>query len=269
VDPLGKFPVACQCTLLGLPRSSYYYCPATESPDNLELMRMMDEEHILHPFLGVKSMTLFLNRETGCAWNPKRIRRLMRLMGLEAIYPKPHLSRPGSGHTIHPYLLRDVQVIRPNQVWCSDITYIPMRKGFMYLVAVMDWYSRRILAWELSNTLATGFCTDALDVAFSRFGTPEIFNTDQGSQFTSSEFQDRLVDHSVRSSMDGRRRALDNVFIERLWRSVKYEDVYLRCYENGAELCSGLKTYFGYYNHRRSHQNLGGFTPNEVYHETA
>jgi putative transposase len=265
VDPGGRFPVACQCALLGLPRSSYYYRPATESPENLGLMRMMDEEHTDHPFLGVRGMTLFLNRTGTGIWNEKRVRRLMRLMGLEAIYPKPHLSQPGAGHTIHPYLLRDVEIVRPNQAWCSDITYIPMRAGFMYLVAVMDWYSRRVLAWELSNTLEAGFCTDALDAAFAAFGTPEIFNTDQGSQFTGASFQGRLAGRGVRPSMDGRRRALDNVFIERLWRSVKYEDVYLRCYENGGTLWPGLKTYFGYYNHRRPHQGLGGRTPNEAY----
>ena len=180
--------MARQCALLGLPRSSYYYRPATESPENLGLMRMMDEEHTDHPFLGVRGMTLFLNRTDGGVWNTKRVRRLMRLMGLEAIYPKPHLSQPGAGHTIHPYLLRDVEIVRPNQAWCSDITYIPMRSGFMYLVAVMDWYSRRVLAWELSNTLEAGFCTDALDAAFAAFGTPEIFNTDQGSQFTGAAF---------------------------------------------------------------------------------
>jgi len=265
VEPGGQFPVARQCALLGLPRSSYYYRPATESPENLDLMRMMDEEHTEHPFLGVRGMTLFLNRTGTGVWNEKRVRRLMRLMGLEAIYPKPHLSQPGAGHTIHPYLLRDVEIVRPNQAWCADITYIPMRAGFMYLVAVMDWYSRFVLAWELSNTLEADFCTDALDTAFAAFGTPDIFNTDQGAQFTSASFQGRLAGRGVRPSMDGRRRALDNVFIERLWRSVKYEDVYLRCYESGATLWPGLKTYFGYYNQRRPHQGLGGRTPNEVY----
>jgi putative transposase len=268
VDSGGQFPVARQCALLGLPRSTYYYHPATESPENLGIMRRIDEEHTDHPFLGVRSMTLFLNRTYSGIWNVKRVRRLMRLMGLEAIYPKPHLSRPDIGHTIHPYLLRDVEVIRPNQVWCSDITYIPMQTGFMYLTAVMDWYSRRVLAWELSNTLDARFCTDALDAAFARFGKPDIFNTDQGSQFTGAAFQNRLAALGVRPSMDGRRRALDNVFIERLWRSVKYEDIYIRCYENGGTLWPGLKTYFGYYNHRRSHQSLGGQTPDEVYHET-
>ena len=267
MDANGQFPVVRQCALLGLPRSSYYYRPATkESSENLDLMRMIDEEHTEHPFLGVRGMTLFLNRATEGAWNTKRVRRLMRLMGLEAIYQKPHLSLPGQGHTIRPYLLRGLDIDRPNQVWCSDITYIPMQAGFMYLAAIMDWYSRRVLAWELSNTLEATFCTDALDTAFLRFGTPDIFNTDQGSQFTGEKFQGRLTARNVLPSMDGRRRALDNVFIERLWRSVKYEDVYLRCYENGGTLWAGLKTYFDYYNHRRSHQGLSGRTPNEVYH---
>lgn len=228
-------------------------------------MRMMDAEHMEHPFLGVRGMTLWLNRETGRDWNPKRVRRLMHKMGLEAIYPKPHTSNPTPGHTIFPYLLDVIDIRKPNQVWCSDITYIPMQKGFMYLVAVMDWFSRRALAWQISNTLATDFCLEALDAAFAGFGAPEIFNTDQGSQFTSADFQKRLTDHGVRSSMDGRRRALDNVFIERLWRSVKYEDVYLRCYPDGRALHAGLGIYFDYYDNRRSHQGLAGRTPAEVY----
>jgi len=265
VDAKGRPSLARQCELLGLPRSSFYYLPAVETPENLGLMRMMDAEHIEHPFLGVRGMTLWLNRTTGGDWNPKRVRRLMRKMGLETIYPKPHTSTPASGHTIFPYLLNAIDIRRPNQVWCSDITYIPMQKGFMYLVAVMDWFSRRTLAWQLSNTLATDFCLEVLDAAFAAFGTPEIFNTDQGSQFTSTDFQERLTGRRVRISMDGRRRALDNVFIERLWRSVKYEDVYLRCYAEGHALHAGLGRYFDYYNHRRCHQGLGGQTPAEVY----
>ena len=266
MDPEGRLSLARQCELLGLPRSSFYYQPAAETTQNLELMRMMDTEHTDHPFLGVRGMTLWLNRRTGGAWNPKRVRRLMRKMGLEAIYPKPHTSNPAPGHMIFPYLLNAIDIRRPNQVWCSDITYIPMQKGFMYLVAVMDWFSRFLLGWQISNTLATDFCLDALDTSFARYGAPEIFNTDQGSQFTSADFQERLAGRRVRISMDGRRRALDNVFIERLWRSVKYEDVYLRCYAEGHALFAGLGTYFDYYNHRRSHQGLGGHTPAEVYH---
>ncbi len=265
VDLYGQIPVLEQCELLGLPRSSFYYRPAEESLENLELMRMMDREHTDHPFLGVEGMRLFLNRATGRTFNGKRVRRLMRCMGLEAIYPKPHLSLPGQGHTIHPYLLRDLEIARPNQVWCSDITYIALRVGFMYLVVVMDWYSRRVLTWGLSNTLEASFCVDALGGALEAFGTPDIFNTDQGSQYTGATFQGRLSECGVRASMDGRRRALDNVFVERLWRSVKYEDIYLNCYEGGTDLYSGLKTYFGYYNERRSHQGLGGRTPLEVY----
>lgn len=267
VDPCGQIPVSEQCELLGLPRSSFYYRPAEETPENLELMRMMDREHTDHPFLGVEGMRLFLNRETGRIFNPKRIRRLMRRMGLEAIYPKAHLSQPGQGHTIQPYLLRDMEITRPNQVWCSDITYLAMRVGFMYLVVVMDWYSRRVLSWELSNTLEAGFCVEALDCALKAYHAPYIFNTDQGSQFTGAAFQGRLKQCGVRPSMDGRRRALDNVFVERLWRSVKYEDVYLNCYESGDDLYAGLKTYFRYYNERRPHQGLGGLTPVEAYNE--
>jgi len=268
VDSTGRLSLVRQCQLLGLPRSSFYYLPEIETPENLGLMRMMDAEHIEHPFLGVRGMTLWLNRATGGDWNPKRVRRLMRKMGLEAIYPKPHTSMPGLGHTIFPYLLRAIDICKPNQVWCSDITYIPMEKGFMYLVAVMDWFSRRTLAWRLSNTLTTDFCIDALDASFAAFGAPEIFNTDQGSQFTSADFQKRLAGQNVRISMDGRRRALDNVFIERLWRSVKYEDVYLHCYAGGHALFTGLTRYFEYYNHRRSHQGLNGHTPVEVYNAT-
>ena len=265
----GQFPLARQCQLLGLPRSSFYYRPAVETPTNLGLMRMMDAEHMAHPFLGVRGMTLWLNRAMGVDCNPKRVRRLMRQMGLEAIYPKPHTSNPGAGHTIHPYLLDALAINRPNQVWCSDITYIPMQKGFMYLVAVMDWFSRRILSWRISNSLAADFCLEAIDAAFAVFGTPEIFNTDQGSQFTCDDFQKRLTSHGVRISMDGRRRALDNVFIERLWRSVKYEDVYLHCYGDGHGLFAGLKRYFDYYDNRRFHQGLDGRTPVEVYNAVA
>ncbi len=225
----------------------------------------MDEEHIKHPFLGVRGMTGFLNRQGDDPVNCKRVRRLMRLMGLESIYPKPKLSQPGDGHLIMPYLLKGLKIMHPNHVWSTDITYVPMEKGFMYLVAVMDWYSRYVLTWELSNTLSAQFCVAALEEAFVRFGVPEIFNTDQGSQFTCSLFQDKLADQGVKPSMDGRGRALDNVFIERLWRSVKYEDIYLNCYENGTDLFEGLNGYFDYYNNRRSHQGLKGRTPVEVY----
>jgi putative transposase len=262
---MGQLSLARQCQLLGLPRSSFYYTPVTETPENLALMRMIDKEHMDHPFLGVRGMTLWLNRTTGGDCNPKRVRRLMRKMGIEAIYPKPRTSMPGLGHTIFPYLLRSVDICKPNQVWCSDITYIPLEKGYMYLVAVMDWFSRRALAWRLSNTLTTDFCIEALDASLAAFGAPEIFNTDQGSQFTSAAFQDRLTSQNIRISMDGRRRALDNVMIERLWRSVKYEDVYLKCYTGGQALFKGLARYFDYYNHRRSHQGLAGQTPVEAY----
>jgi putative transposase len=257
--------VARQCELLGLPRSSFYYEPATETQENLDLMRWIDREYTEHPYVGVLGMTQRLRRATGLDYNPKRVRRLLRLMGLEAIYPKPRTSAPAQGHTVYPYLMAGLGIIRPNQAWCSDITYIPMHKGFMYLVAVVDWASRRVLSWRLSNTLAVDFCLDALDAALEEFDPPEVFNTDQGAQFTAAAFQERLLARGVRISMDGRGRALDNVFVERLWRSLKYEDVYLRCYADGQELFAGLRTYFPYYNLKRPHQGLGGRTPAEVY----
>jgi putative transposase len=203
-------------------------------------------------------------RKQGHRVNPKRVRRLMRLMGLEAIRPKPRLSKPASGHRIYPYLLRDLAIIRPNQVWATDITYIRLRQGFVYLVAIMDWYSRYVVAWELSNSLDTGFCLSALDWAL-KAARPEIFNSDQGSQFTSDAFTRRLKDHGIQISMDGRGRALDNVFVERLWRTVKYEEVYLKDYLTVSEAVSNLKAYFRFYNRERSHQALGYQTPEAVY----
>lgn len=252
-----------------MPRSTFYYEPATETPENLELMRWMDKEYTDHPHLGVLGMTQRLRVATGHIYNTKRVRRLMRRMGLHAIYPKPRTSMPGRGHTVYPYLMAGLGRILPNQAWCSDISYIPLQKGYMFLVAVMDWASRHVLAWRLSNTMTVDFCLDALDAALDEFDPPELFNTDQGAQFTAAAFQARLLARGVRISMDGRGRALDNVFIERLWRSVKYENVYLRCYAGGQELYSGLRTYFTYYNHKRPHQGLDGKTPAEVYHACA
>jgi putative transposase len=214
-------------------------------------------------------MTQRLRVATGHIYNTKRVRRLMRRMGLHAIYPKPRTSMPGRGHTVYPYLMAGLGRILPNQAWCSDISYIPLQKGYMFLVAVMDWASRHVLAWRLSNTMTVDFCLAALDAALDEFDPPELFNTDQGAQFTAAAFQARLLARGVRISMDGRGRALDNVFIERLWRSVKYENVYLRCYAGGQELYSGLRTYFTYYNHKRPHQGLDGKTPAEVYHACA
>jgi putative transposase len=252
-----------QCELLGLNRSSLYYEPAAETQDNLRLMRLLDEEYTAHPFLGSRRLTAWLNNQ-GEEVNRKRVQRLLRLMGLEAIYPKPRLSVAGQGHRVYPYLLRGVEVTRPDQVWSTDITYIPMAKGFMYLAAIIDWYSRYVVAWRLSNTLDGSFCLEMLEEALGR-GQPEVFNTDQGVQFTALAFTGRLEKAGVAVSMDGKGRCLDNIFVERLWRSVKYEDVYVRCYETVPELERGLGLYFGYYNDERLHQSLAYQTPAGIY----
>jgi putative transposase len=254
-----------QCELLGLSRSSFYYEPAAESVENLALMKLMDEQYTAHPHFGSRSMTAWLIR-SGHAVNRKRVQRLLRLMGLEAIYPKPKLSLPGQGHKIFPYLLRDVPINRVDQVWSTDITYIPMPRGFMYLAAVIDWYSRYVLAWQLSNTLDGSFCLELLDEAL-RQGRPEVFNTDQGVQFTAEAFTSRLLSAGVAVSMDGKGRCLDNVFVERLWRSVKYEEIYLRWHETVPQLTQGLGSYFPFYNEERPHQALDYRTPGEVYRE--
>jgi len=255
--------VSQQCELLGLSRSSYYYEPATETEANLSLMALIDREYTAHPFQGSRRMTTWLQGE-GHAVNRKRVQRLMRLMGLEAVYPKPRLSVGGAGHKVYPYLLRGVTIERVNQVWSTDITYIPMPKGFMYLTAVMDWHSRYVLSWRLSNTLDVEFCLEALEEALSG-GCPEVFNTDQGVQFTSPSYTSRLEAAGAKVSMDGKGRCLDNVFVERLWRTVKYEEVYLWRHETVLALQSGLARYFGYYNGERRHQSLENRTPAEVY----
>jgi len=252
-----------QCELLGLNRSSYYYQPAMETTENLELMRLIDELYTAHPFYERRQMTLSLRR-AGYGVNPKRVHRLMRKMGLVAIYPKPHTTVASPGHRIYPYLLRGVEITRPNQVWSTDITYVPMANGFMYLTAVIDWYSRYVLAWQLSNTLDAFFCIEALEQALQG-GRPEIFNTDQGSQFTSDAFTAILEAASIRISMDGKGRALDNIFVERLWRTVKYEEIYLHHYETVPQLYAGLHNYFCFYNQERPHQSLAGRSPAEVY----
>jgi putative transposase len=252
-----------QCQLLGLSRASLYYEPVSATAENLRLMRRIDAEYTAHPFLGSRRMAAWL-RGQGEEVNRKRVQRLMRLMGLEAIYPKPRLSLAGRGHRIYPYLLRDVVITRPDQVWSADITYVPLATGFMYLAAVIDWYSRYVIAWRLSNTLDGSFCLEMLEEALSR-GRPEVFNTDQGVQFTAAAWTGRLVEAGVAVSMDGKGRCLDNVFVERLWRSVKYEDVYPRCYERVPELERGLACYFGYYNEERPHQSLEYQTPAQMY----
>jgi putative transposase len=252
-----------QCELLGLNRASWYFEPGGETAENLALMRLIDEEYLRHPFQGSRRMTTWLT-ERGYAVNRKRVQRLMRLMGLEAIHPKPRLSQRGPEARIYPYLLRNVAILRPNQVWSSDITYVPLAGGYAYLTAVLDWYSRYVLSWELSPTLDGAFCLLALERALAQ-GLPEIFNTDQGVQFTSQAFTSRLEQQQIAISMDSRGRALDNVFIERLWRSVKYEEVYLREYKTLASLAAGLEAYFWFYCHERPHQALGNRTPAAVY----
>jgi putative transposase len=248
-----------QCALLGLARSGVYRQPAAPDPEELALMRWLDAQYLATPFYGSRRMAAEL-RKTGRRINRKRVQRLMRLMGLEALGPKPKTSRPSAQHRVYPYLLRGLTIDRPNQVWAADITYIPMVRGFLYLVVVMDWHSRGVLAWRLSNTMDTSFCLDALEDAL-RKGRPEIFNTDQGAQFTSTAFTDKLEAAGVRISMDGRGRWLDNVFVERLWRSLKYEEVHLKAYANGIEARIGIGQWFRFYNERRPHQALGYKTP--------
>ena len=254
-----------QCELLGLSRSSFYYEPAVETAENLALMKLIDRQYTDYPFYGSRRMTAWLLTQDHEV-NRKRVQRLMRLMGLEAIYPKPNLSVAGPGHKVFPYLLRDVTIGRVNQVWSTDITYVGMPKGFLYLAAVIDWYSRYVIAWRLSNTLDGEFCLDMLDEALA-LGRPEVFNTDQGVQFTAAAFTSRLLSAGVGVSMDGKGRCLDNVFVERLWRSVKYEEIYLRCHETVPQLSKGLGRYFPFYNEERQHQSLDYRTPGQVYRE--
>jgi putative transposase len=251
-----------QCQLVGLGRATYYREPTGESAENLALMRLIDERYTACPFYGSRRITRWLVRH-GREVNRKRVQRLLRIMGLEAIHPKPKLSA-GRGHKVYPYLLRGVPIDRVGQVWSADITYLPLASGFMYLAATIDWFSRYVIAWKLSNTLDGLFCQDMLEEALGR-GTPEVFNTDQGVQFTAGAWTGRLERAGVAVSMDGRGRCLDNVFVERLWRSVKYEDVYLKGYERVPELEGGLRAYFGFYNTERLHQSLDYRTPAEVY----
>ena len=255
-----------QCQLVGVSRSSFYYKPTQVKPEDLELMRQIDEQYLKTPFYGSRSMTKHFRR-LGHKINRKRVQRLMRLMGIEAVYPRPRTSKPHPGHKIYPYLLRNLTIDRPNQVWAADITYIPLRRGFMYLVAVMDWYSRKVLSWRLSNTLDADFCVSALEEAIRLHGRPEIFNTDQGSQFTSHVFTKVLKDNDIRISMDGRGNFRDNIFIERLWWTVKYQYLYLHAFNDGAELRQGLKDWFRFYNKERFHQSLDDKTPDEVYYD--
>ena len=252
-----------QCELLGVNRSGLYYQPVGESEENLMLMRLIDEEFTRHPFFGSRRMVAWLSGQ-GHEVNRKRVSRLMEVMGIEALYPKPKLSQPGEGHKIYPYLLKDVEVTRVNQVWSTDITYIRMAEGFVYLVAVMDWFSRYVLSWELSLTMELDFCVEALKRALRR-GRPEIFNSDQGSQFTSEKFTGELQMRGLTISMDGRGRCFDNIFIERLWRSLKYEEVYLREYASVPEARASIGRWFQFYNQQRPHQSLDYRPPAELY----
>ncbi|MCK4984175.1 MAG: IS3 family transposase [Desulfobacterales bacterium] len=260
-----KLSLSRQCRLLKLNRSTVYYKKRPITPIDLKLMQLIDKQYLKIPSWGSRSMRNHLRR-LGYKVNRKKVQRLMRLMGLEAIYPKPKTSRPHPEHKVYPYLLRNLKIDRPNQVWAADITYIPMSRGFMYLVAVMDWHSRKVLSWRVSNTLDTDFCVQTVEEAISRFGAPEIFNTDQGAQFTSSAFTSLLKDNDINISMDGRGRVQDNIFIERLWWTLKYHYLYLWSFNNGSQLRQGLDQWFRFYSQERSHQALDNMTPDEVYY---
>ncbi|HMV07213.1 MAG TPA: IS3 family transposase [Accumulibacter sp.] len=264
IDRTHNLSVVRQCEILQLARSTAYYTPKPTSPEDLALMRRIDELHLEYPFAGSRMLRDLLRNE-GQAVGRQRIRRLMRQMGIEALYRKPNTSRRHAAHPIYPYLLRNLSIDRPNHVWATDITYIPMRRGFVYLIAIVDWYSRRILAWRLSNTLTKDFCIEALAEATTRYGTPEIFNTDQGSQFTSAEFTGVLKAHDIRISMDGKGCWRDNVFVERLWRTIKYEEVYLKAYDSVSQAKASLGQFITFYNSRRPHQTFAGKTPDMIY----
>jgi putative transposase len=267
IDREHELPLTRQSEILELSRSSLYYKAVPVNPRDLEIMKLIDEIHLKYPFMGSRSIRDEL-RDRGYEIGRDHVRTLMRKMGIEAIYRKPRLSKPHPGHRIYPYLLRGMEINRANQVWAADITYLPMARGFCYLVAIMDWASRRVLAWRLSNTLDASFCIEALEEAIMRYGTPEIFNSDQGSQFTSDAFTGILDANGIKISMDGRGRWMDNIMIERLWKSVKYEDVYLKAYDSIPDARKGLKTYFEFYNGRRRHQSLDRNTPDKVYWST-
>lgn len=253
-----------QCELLDVNRSSLYYRPVEPDEDELALMRRLDELHLKYPFYGSRKLARVL-KDDEVRVNRKRVQRLMRLMGLESVAPKPNTSKPAPEHVKYPYLLRNVTVSRVNQAWAADITYIPMARGFAYLVAIIDWYSRRVLAWRLSNSLDSSFCVEALHEAIQRYGCPDILNTDQGSQFTSSDFTDVVLGHGIKLSMDGKGRWLDNIFVERLWRSLKYEEVYLYAYESVQVARAGISRYFEFFNHERPHSALGYQTAASFY----
>jgi putative transposase len=268
IDRTNLLPLTRQCQLLDLSRSSVYYQPLGVSREDLALMRLIDEIHLKRPFYGSRRIRDDL-LDLGYSINRKKVQRLMRLMGITALYPKANTSRPGKGHKIYPYLLKGLRIDRPNQVWATDLTYIPMAKGFVYVVAIMDWYSRKVLAWRVSNTMDADSCVEALEEAISRYGAPDIFNTDQGAQFTSDAFTGVLKDNGIQISMDGKGRWVDNVFVERLWRSLKYEEVYLKAYDTVGEARAGIGRYFRFYNGERRHQSLKRKTPDQVYEGNA
>lgn len=257
-----------QCQLLSISRTGLYYTARGESALNIALMRLIDQQYLDTPWYGSRQMTRYLRRQGYCVGR-KRIRRLMRKIGLVALAPGPHTSRRNKAHKVYPYLLRNLAVTRANQVWCADVTYLPMAHGFLYLVAIMDWYNRQVLSWRLSTTQDTSFCLEALEEALEMYGKPEIFNTDQGSQFTSADWISALASRDIRISMDGKGSWMDNVFIERLWRSLKYECIYLNAFDTFQEAKAGIKRWMDYYNNERPHSSLGGRTPCEVYQELA
>ena len=264
IDRTHELPITRQCRILELARSTAYYPPQRESPEDLALMRRIDELHLELPFAGARMLSRMLKRE-GQPVGRRHVSTLMKRMGIHALYRKPNTSQRHPAHHVYPYLLRNLQINRPNQVWAADITYIPMRRGFVYLFAVLDWASRRVLSWRVSNTLTTDFCIEAVQEAINRYGLPAIFNTDQGCQFTSLEFTSLLKDNGIQISMDGRGCWRDNVFVERLWKSVKYEEVYLHAYDSVTEAKRGLEKYFTFYNQRRPHTALDDKTPDEFY----
>ena len=265
IKKTNNLSIKSQCHLLNLSCSSVYYLNKGESELELKLMRQIDEIHLKRPFLGSRRICDWFEDHHGIVVNRKRIQRLMRLMGIQALYPKKKTSLPGNGHKIYPYLLRNLKIERPNQVWATDITYIPMEKGFLYLVVIMDWHSRRALSWRLSNTMDSDFCVEALVEAIDIYGAPAIFNTDQGTQFTSHDFTKELEANDIAISMDGKRAWMDNVFIERLWRSLKYEEVYLKAYQSVREARTGINDWLQYYNSERRHQGLERKTPDSVF----
>ena len=260
----ASLSIRSQCRLLSISRSSYYFYPKGESSENLVFMKRIDDLYLLHPYYGSRRMTYVLRQE-GFGVSRHRVQRLMRLMGIQAIHPKPKTSLGNKEHRVYPYLLRDLTIDRSNQVWCSDITYIPMRRGFIYLTAIMDWHSRKVLSWKLSNTLDARFCVEALEEALQTYGNPEIFNTDQGAQYTSEDFTSVLKSHEIKISMDGKGRWMDNVMIERLWRSLKQECIYLQEFDSIKELKKALQNWFIFYNHERPHVTFKGRKPNEIY----